>query len=229
MNQTRKEKARLRSAKHRAWRKTEVEELKREGEKLKNVLEYLRANAPDHWLAVQPILHRETTKEPINDPERSLSGTPTHFSTFHLPSSTLRPQSFFRLGVLPSVTLPSLSVSGSWLYTLNVLIGPRVLYILAILGDWLKEKSAASSSLRALLQHSDWSDSVRTQDLHNICKSIWEPTVWVSFAETGLAGLNLSLHGTLCPSTGLLQNLISLCGTCRTQFVPPRAFYKNSI
>ena len=132
-----------------------VEELKREGEKLKNVLEYLRANAPDHWLAVQPILHRETTKEPINDQERSLSGTPTHFSTFHLPSSILRPQFFFRLGVLPSVTLPSLSVSGSWLYTLNVLIGPRVLYILATLGDWLKEKSAASSLLRALLQHCD--------------------------------------------------------------------------
>ena len=67
MNKTRKEKARLRSAKHRARRKTEVEELKREGEKLKNVLEYLRANAPDHWLAVQSILHRETTKEPTND------------------------------------------------------------------------------------------------------------------------------------------------------------------
>ena len=66
MNQTRKEKARLRSEKHRAKRKTEVQELKREDEKLKNVLEYLRANAPDHWLAVQPILHRETTK-PTND------------------------------------------------------------------------------------------------------------------------------------------------------------------
>ena len=66
MNQTRKEKARLRSVKHRAKRKTEVQELKREGEKLKNVLEYLRANAPDHWLAVQPIRHRKTTK-PTND------------------------------------------------------------------------------------------------------------------------------------------------------------------
>ena len=30
------------------------------------MLEYLRANAPDHWLAVQLILHRETTKEPTN-------------------------------------------------------------------------------------------------------------------------------------------------------------------
>ena len=67
MNQTRKEKARLRLAKDRARRKTEVKEFKREGEKLKNVLEYLRANAPNHWLAVQPILHRETTKEPTND------------------------------------------------------------------------------------------------------------------------------------------------------------------
>ena len=37
--------------------------------------------------------------------------------------------------------------------------------------------------------------------------------------------LNLSLQGTLCPSTGLFQNLISLCGTCGTQFVPPRDFY----
>ena len=53
--------------------------------------------------------------------------------------------------------------------------------------------------------------------------------VWVSFAETGLTGLNLSLHGTLCPSTGLFQNLISLCGTRGAQFVPPRDFYKNSI
>ena len=33
----------------------------------------------------------------------------------------------------------------------------------------------------------------------------------------------------ICPSTGLLQNLISLCGTCGTQFVPPRDFYKNGI
>ena len=61
MDQTRKEKARLRSAKHRARRKIEVEELKREAEKLRNALEYLRANAPDHRLAVQPILHLETT------------------------------------------------------------------------------------------------------------------------------------------------------------------------
>ena len=53
--------------------------------------------------------------------------------------------------------------------------------------------------------------------------------VWVSFAETGLTGLNLSLHGTLCPSTGHFQNVISLCGTCGIQFVPPRDFYKNSI
>ena len=28
---------------------------------------------------------------------------------------------------------------------------------------------------------------------------------WVRFAATGLPGLNLSLHGTLCPSTGLLS------------------------
>ena len=47
--------------------------------------------------------------------------------------------------------------------------------------------------------------------------------VWVSFAETGLAGLNLSLYA-LCPSTGLLQNLISLYGTRGTRFVPPRDF-----
>ena len=53
--------------------------------------------------------------------------------------------------------------------------------------------------------------------------------VWVSFAETGLTGLNLSLHGTLCHSMGLFQNLISLCGTCGTQFVHPWDFYKNSI
>ena len=33
---------------------------------------------------------------------------------------------------------------------------------------------------------------------------------WVRFAVTGLPGLNLSLHGTLCPSTGLC--------------VPPRDF-----
>ena len=28
---------------------------------------------------------------------------------------------------------------------------------------------------------------------------------WVCFAVTGLPGLNLSLHGTLCPSTGPLS------------------------
>ena len=51
-------------------------------------------------------------------------------------------------------------------------LGPRVLYILAVLGDWLKEKKRGKIIVRALLQHSDWSDSVRTQDLHNICKAI---------------------------------------------------------
>ena len=66
MNQTRKEKSRLRSARHRAKRRAEVEELKREGEDLRKVLECLRESAPDHWLAVQPLLHRETTKEPTN-------------------------------------------------------------------------------------------------------------------------------------------------------------------
>ena len=88
------------------------------------------------------------------DPERSLLDIPVHFSTFQLPSSILQPQSFFWLCVSPSVTLPFLFVSGPWLYTLNVL-GLRVLYIPAVLGDWLKEKSAASSSLRTLLHHSD--------------------------------------------------------------------------
>ena len=46
----------------------------------------------------------------------------------------------------------------------------------------------------------------------------------ICFAATGLAGHNLSLHGTLCPSTGLLQKLNLLCGTRGTQFVPPRDF-----
>ena len=63
----RREESRLRSARHRARQKRELEELKREAEKLRSVLRYLRANAPDHWLAVQPILHQETTEQPTND------------------------------------------------------------------------------------------------------------------------------------------------------------------
>ena len=39
----------------------------KEAEKLRSVLEYLRANAPDHWLAIQQILHLETTEQPTND------------------------------------------------------------------------------------------------------------------------------------------------------------------
>ena len=46
---------------------SQKEDRGRRVEEGRNVLEYLRANAPDHWLAVQPILHRETTKEPTND------------------------------------------------------------------------------------------------------------------------------------------------------------------
>jgi len=53
------------------------------------------------------------------------------------------------------------------------------------------------------------------------CAHVW---TCVCFAATGLAGHNLSLHGTLCPSTGLLQKLNLLCGTRGTQYVPPRDF-----
>ena len=62
-----RERSRLGSARWRARKKSKMEELGREAEKLRNVLEYLRANAPEHWLAVQPILHRETTEQPTND------------------------------------------------------------------------------------------------------------------------------------------------------------------
>ena len=41
--------------------------MKKEAEKLRSVLEYLRENAPDHWLAVQQIPHLETTEQPTND------------------------------------------------------------------------------------------------------------------------------------------------------------------
>ena len=45
----------------------QTKELKKEAEKLRSVLEYPRANSPDHWLAVQQILHLETTEQPTND------------------------------------------------------------------------------------------------------------------------------------------------------------------
>ena len=59
-----REHSRLRSARYRARKKSKMEELRREAEKLRNVVEYLRENALDHW---QPILHRETTEQPTND------------------------------------------------------------------------------------------------------------------------------------------------------------------
>ena len=67
MDQTRKEKARLRSAKHRTRRKTEVEELKREAEKLRNVLEYLRANAPDHHGDLRQVSTQRSHKHSLLD------------------------------------------------------------------------------------------------------------------------------------------------------------------
>ena len=63
-----RERSRLRSARWRASKKSKMEELGREAEKLRNVVKYLRAKAPEHWLAAQPILNRETTEQPTNDP-----------------------------------------------------------------------------------------------------------------------------------------------------------------
>ena len=61
--QKRRESSKLRSAKHRARKKIQMENLKSTNQKLEKILEYLRKNAPNHWLAVQKILNQETTTE----------------------------------------------------------------------------------------------------------------------------------------------------------------------
>ncbi len=76
--QRRKERSKTRSARYRDRKKSEWENIQRENLELgqqvlvsemtlKSVLDYLFTNDPEQWLAVQPILHRKTTEQPMNE------------------------------------------------------------------------------------------------------------------------------------------------------------------
>ena len=81
----------------------------------------------------------------------------------------------------------------------------------ALAVDDMFESWSPETQEQVLAEWNDWQHNPKSVYVCDQCGKEFTRShdllawAWVRFAVTELPGLNLSLHGTLCPSTGLLS------------------------